>query len=95
MHGFYSVCHSSHGFILVYLYLPSPQNTLKGGVCSYFLGSPPSIFHRMLSNALFVLFNLFSPLLLSGANLAFRRRAEELQTIKVRFLFAFTIRVVL
>jgi len=71
------------------------EKHLKGGACSIFLGLPPSIFHRILSNALFVLFVFLFPLLLSGANLAFRQRAEEVQAIKVRFLLAFTTRVVL
>ena len=90
MHGFYPGCHSS-GFI-VYLDLPSRQNTQRAGHVRLFFGLLASISHRKLSNSLFefVLFNLL-PMLLSGANIAFRRRANEV----VRFLFAFMILFVL
>ena len=42
------------------------------------LGLLCSIFHKRLPNALFVLFNLLL-LLLSGANIAFRRKANEVR----------------
>ena len=76
MHGFYPGCHSS-GFI-VYLDLPSRQNTQRAEHVLFFFGLLASISHRRLPNSLFefVLFNPL-PLLLSGANIAFKRRASD------------------
>ena len=75
MHGLYPVCHSS-GFI-AYLDLPSRQNTQRAGHV-HFRGFLPSISHRRLPNSQFVLFYLLL-LLLSGENIAFRRRANEVR----------------
>ena len=74
MHGFSPVCHSS-GFIA---YLDPPSKHSKSGACSSFLGLLSYISHRSLANSLFVLFNpLF--LLLSGENMAFSQRANEVR----------------
>ena len=50
----------------------------KSGACSSFLGLLPYISHRRLPNSLFVLFNPLL-LLLSGENMAFSRRANEVR----------------
>ena len=76
MHGFYPVCHSS-GFTALSGSSVSAKHS-KSGAWSSFLGLLPSISHRRLPNSLFVLFNLLL-LLLSGENIAFRRRANEVR----------------
>ena len=75
MHGFYLVCNSS-GVIIVYLDLPSRQNTQRAGHVRLFIvwhhpfpveGYPIHCSYYLIS----------FPLLHSGPNPAFRQKADE------------------
>ena len=75
MHGFYPVCNSS-GVSVVYLDLPSRQNTQRAGHVRLFL-----VWHLPFpieGYAIHCLYYLISfPLLLSTPILAFRRKTDE------------------
>ena len=75
MHGFYPVCNQS-GVIVVYLDLPSRENTQRERHVRLFfvwqLQFPIKGYAIHCSDCL-----ISFPLLLSGPNLAFRRKANE------------------
>ena len=75
MHGFYATCNLS-GVIVVYLDHPSRQNTQRAGYVCLFL-----VWHLSFpieGYAIHCSYYLISfPLLLSGPNQTFRRKADE------------------